>query len=93
MLKSKNLRDSARGQECTLRLVNVCNWNPETVVLAHIGRDRGMGIKCNDTFAVFACSACHAEIDGPNRFKHEADKMRALEETQSYWLEEGLLRV
>lgn len=93
MLKSKKLRDSARGQECTLRLVNVCNWNPETVVLAHIGRDRGVGIKCNDTMAVFACSACHAEIDGANRFKHESDKLRALEETQSHWLKEGLLSV
>ena len=93
MIKSKDLRNSARGQECTLRLVNVCNWNPETVVLAHIGRDRGMGIKCNDTFAVFACSACHAEIDGPNRFKHEADKLRALESTQDYWIRNGFIKV
>lgn len=29
-----NLRDSARGQECFVRL-DCCNGNPETTVLAH----------------------------------------------------------
>ena len=91
VIKSKKLRDSARGQDCTLRLVGICNFNPETTVLAHIGRNRGMGQKCNDTMAVFACSSCHTEIDSVNRFEYGQDKLDALERTQQYWINEGLL--
>lgn len=32
------LRESARGQDCLVRLPGVCNRNPETVVLAQVGR-------------------------------------------------------
>ena len=62
-LRVTKIRKSARGEDCTLRL-EVCNGNPETTVLAHIGHNRGMGIKCADYFAVYACSACHDVIDG-----------------------------
>lgn len=37
-----NLRDRAKGQDCYLRLPGHCNFNPETVVLAHIRRGNGM---------------------------------------------------
>ena len=36
MIKSKALRDSANGQSCTLNIVGVCDYSPETVVLAHL---------------------------------------------------------
>ena len=91
MIKSKKLRNSARGRDCTLRLVNVCNWNSDTVVLAHIGRSRGMGIKCHDTFAVYACSNCHKKIDTDSKESNASDLIRALEETQSIMIDEGLL--
>ena len=54
---SKKIRNSARGQDCTLRIPGVCNFNPETTVLAHVGKDRGMSIKCHDTMAVYAVHA------------------------------------
>lgn len=38
-----NLRKEARGRECQVRLVGVCNHNPETVVLAHY-RMAGLGV-------------------------------------------------
>lgn len=59
------LRRIARGQQCMVRIVGVCNWRPETTVLAHIRRAgiAGHGQKPPDTCAVFACSACHDVID------------------------------
>ena len=44
---SDKIRKSARGEDCSLRL-GMCS-SPETVILAHIGRNRGMGIKCSDS--------------------------------------------
>ena len=94
MAKSKKIRESARGEDCSLRL-GVCSSN-ETVVLCHIGRNRGMGIKCGDHFSVYACSACHDIIDGRTKSQFTKDelntqKLRALEETQGNLIEKGLL--
>lgn len=61
---SKKIRNSARGQDCQVHIPGICNHNPETVVLAHIGKGSGMGQKCDDIHATYACSACHDVIDG-----------------------------
>ena len=91
MIRSKKIKASARNEDCTLRLVGICNYNDETTVLAHIGRNRGMAIKCDDTFAVYACSACHSAIDGAERSGLALDLLRALEETQKILFNKGLL--
>jgi hypothetical protein len=88
------IRKSAQGEDCSLRL-GMCS-SPETVILAHIGRNRGMGIKCADYFAVYACSNCHDFIDGRTDYPHfdidlEREKLRALEETQGKLFSKGLL--
>lgn len=60
------LTDSARGQDCTLMVPNVCNGNPETTTWAHSNQDRhgkGKGLKSHDPFGAFACSACHDWYD------------------------------
>ncbi len=92
---SKKIRNSARGEDCTLRL-HECNGNNETVVLCHIGSNRGMGIKCADYFAIYACSSCHDVIDGRVSVKGagmdiQYEKLRALEETQGKLINKGLL--
>lgn len=63
------LRKFAEGKPCMVRLVGICNWNPETTVLAHIRRANvaGAGQKPPDLCAVWACSACHDEIDRRTR--------------------------
>lgn len=61
-----NLRRSARGQQCTLNIVGVCNYDPETTVGAHvpgIGAGEGMARKPDDWALVWACSACHDAAD------------------------------
>lgn len=86
------LRQSAKGEQCTLRLVGVCNFNPETTVLAHLGRKRGMGIKSSDMHGCYACSSCHAvEEDKSDPRCTWEDRFRALEETQLILIEKGLL--
>ena len=89
----KKIRDSARGEDCSLRL-GMCS-SDETVVLCHIGHIRGMGVKCGDHFAVYACSNCHDLIDGRVKNSHldldlEYEKLRALEETQLKLINKGL---
>ncbi|EKO3658728.1 DUF1364 family protein [Vibrio metschnikovii] len=91
LVRSKKIMQSARGKPCTLRLVGICNFNPETTVAAHIGVRRGMGIKAGDNMVVYACSDCHAEIDRRGREAYAADKLRAVEETQESMIEQGLL--
>ena len=60
------IRKSARGQQCQIRLVGICNHNPETVVLAHyrMAGTCGMGMKPSDIQAAYACDICHSAVDG-----------------------------
>jgi hypothetical protein len=64
-----NLRKEAKGRGCMVRIPKVCNFNSETVVLAHIRLTgvSGMGMKSPDLIGAWACSACHDEIDGRTR--------------------------
>ncbi len=63
-----NLRKYAKGKPCMMRLSGICNYDSDTVVLAHVSRagNSGMGMKPPDTCAVWACSACHDVIDKRN---------------------------
>lgn len=95
MAKSK-IRESARNEDCSLRLGN-CSGN-DTVVLAHIGRNKGVAIKCADYMAVYACYNCHDIIDGrakSNFTKDElnTEKLRALEETLAKLVDKELINV
>ena len=48
-----------------VRLVGICNFNPETTVLAHyrLGGINGFGMKSPDLIGAWACSDCHAHVD------------------------------
>ena len=93
------IRESARGEQCTVRLPGVCNHNSETVVLAHyrlLGHC-GTGIKPPDFMGAYACSACHDEVD--RRTRHlEADFVQTafaegVMRTMAKLAEQGLLKV
>lgn len=94
MAKQNKITKSARGEDCTLLLGN-CSSN-ETVVLCHIGKNRGIAIKCGDHFAVYACGNCHKIIDGQVNSEFTcleltSIKMIALERTQQKLIDKGLL--
>ena len=57
------LRDSARGQECQVRLPGICNFDRATTVLAHLNGG-GMAMKQSDLFGAYSCSSCHDIVDG-----------------------------
>lgn len=91
------LRKSARNQECTIRVPNICNWNNETTILAHLG-GAGIGIKNNDIFAAFCCSSCHDAIDGRIKTEYTYDELKlmhfyGIKRTQQYWIDNNYLKV
>lgn len=98
VLRSKKLRDSARGEPCTVQIPDVCNHNPETTVLAHLPDDSGtgkMGGKVDDWCACFACSDCHDVLDGRNPVcsLDEWYMRRAMVRTWRRWIEMGLIQI
>ncbi len=65
--KMTPVRKSAHGEECTIRLPLVCNYDRDTTVLCHsnaLADGKGMGLKAPDHLAAYGCSACHDVVDG-----------------------------
>lgn len=62
IIRSKKIRDSAKGEECQIR-VEGCNRNSETTVFCHLDGG-GMGAKSSDIFGAYGCSSCHGKVDG-----------------------------
>lgn len=65
--KMTPIRRAARGQDCQLQILGVCNGDPATTVLCHsnlLADGKGMGLKAPDHAACFGCSACHDVLDG-----------------------------
>ena len=88
--KSKILRDSAEGEDCTARS-EFCNYNPETVVFCHIrmfGRS-GNSTKPIDIHGFYGCSECHRNEDKIDL----ADIFRAMMETQEILYIKGIISV
>lgn len=71
----RSLRELARDKPCMVRLVGICNHDPNTTVLAHLRRAgvAGAGQKPPDVCAVWACSSCHDEIDRRTRNRRVED--------------------
>ena len=96
-----NLRNSAKGEDCLIRLPGICNGNPATTVLAHyrlIGIS-GLGLKSPDMLAAFACSACHDYVDSRrisadlSRDQVKLAHLEGVMRTQAYWLKQGYVKV
>lgn len=61
------IRDSARGEECTVRLTGVCTRDPEATIWSHArwnDAGRGKRTKALDLAGAYACTACDAVYDG-----------------------------
>jgi len=71
------LRKEAKGRDCLVRLPGICSFNPETVVLAHLG-GAGMGIKRDDMIGSWTCHACHAAIDGAVKSNYTKDELELM---------------
>lgn len=88
---SKKIRQSARDEDCTLRVSGNCS-STETTVFCHLNSGfRGMGIKSPDLFGVYGCSHCHAMLDA-GEVSYQ-DQLRASQETQMALFSKGLIKV
>jgi hypothetical protein len=61
------LRESARGEDCLVRLPYVCKHQPEYVILSHYrgsAGGKGGSIKSIDMASAYCCTACDAVYDG-----------------------------
>ena len=91
------LRQSARGQQCQVRLYQICKGHDETVVLAHLG-GAGVGGKNWDSAAAFCCFDCHSIVDNrvqTDLYTQDEIKLAHLQgvmRTQSIWIKQGLLK-
>lgn len=92
---SDPIRESARGEDCALRL-DCCNFNPETTSFAHLRffNWAGIGQKVKDILGVYACSDCHDAIDGRSKASWGFDDLlRALGETLIKLHNKGLIKM
>lgn len=95
------IRQSARGQNCTVRLPTICSHDAETTVYAHLSGVRfghGVGRKVSDLHGAWCCSACHDALDGRTKTVFYKDDLKlahleAVIETQLKLLEMGLIKI
>jgi hypothetical protein len=97
-LKSKKIRDSAKGEQCTLRIPSVCHNRSDTTVAAHVNSVfKGVGNKSHDIHIIYACSRCHDWLDGrlqaDTYVNKKAETLRALLETQHRLIQKRLIEV
>ena len=65
--KSQAIRDSARDEECTVRITGVCNHDPKTTVWSHAplgAAGKAGALKALDLCGCYSCAACHDVVDG-----------------------------
>lgn len=67
MRTPKRIMNAARGEKCTLNIVGVCNYGPDTVVACHLPSGDGGSSRLSGPLSIaFGCSSCHDFIDGRN---------------------------
>jgi hypothetical protein len=95
-IRSKFLRDAARGQQCTLQIPGVCKGRTDTTILAHLdGEEKGRGLKVDDLFGADACFECHAALDGHklNTSERMFYECRALRRTLKRRVRQGVIKI
>lgn len=96
--KMTKIRASAKGEQCQVRVPGICNRDPSTTVLAHLNGS-GTALKTSDHEAAYACSACHAWLDGGfattgyNRDIRDLWHLQAVIRTQRILIEQGLIEI
>lgn len=88
---------SAQGHQCQVRIPGVCNFNPETVVFAHLN-GAGMGIKNSDIHGAYCCSDCHDAIDGRTQTPYSSEYIKlahyeGMVRTQKLMITAGVLKL
>lgn len=72
-LENRHLLSMAKGEQCLLRVRDVCNGDSETVVACHSNKSahgKALGMKAHDFYSVWGCSACHRWLDQGQVVQH-----------------------
>ncbi len=90
------IRASARDQDCQVRLYGICNFDPATTVLAHLG-GAGLSMKGYDIQGSYACSRCHDCIDQRTPCSYSQNELRlahleGMVRTQDLMIKQGLIK-
>ncbi len=91
-----NIRRSAKGEDCQIRICGHCNFDPETTVLCHLNGG-GAGMKHNDIHAAYGCSSCHDVVDGRVRTEFSKEDIQlmfydGMVRTQKILIDKGLIK-
>lgn len=88
------ITESARGEQCQVRMPGICNHDPETTVFAH-RNGAGWGLKELDCEGAYCCSSCHDVYDGRDVQRRYAGFVSDFEDgcrrTRRILVEKGLL--
>ena len=63
----QRIRESARGEDCTVRIPGVCRAHPDYTIWSHAplgAAGKGGGLKALCLCGAYCCTACDAVIDG-----------------------------
>lgn len=94
--KNKKITDSARGEDCQVRLELICNFDNDTTIFAHLGGG-GMGYKSHDIHGAYCCSSCHDALDIRSKSEYTLKHLRlahyeGMVRTQLILIEKGLIK-
>lgn len=66
----QSIRDSARGEQCQVRLPGICANDPDATIWSHarwLDAGKGGSTKALDLAGTYACTACDAAYDGQRK--------------------------
>ncbi len=94
-----DLTKLARGENCLIRVPEVCCADPARVVLCHLRMSgiSGYGLKAPDALAAYGCQPCHDVVDGRVPSPYSYDELRTLllegmARTQYVLIQRGVLK-
>jgi hypothetical protein len=68
--RNQRIRDSARDEECLVRLPGACTHDPRTTIWSHYRGEAGGkagALKSDDLCGAYACTVCDAIYDGQRK--------------------------
>jgi len=93
-VRSRAIRQSARGEPCYLQVEGVCRGGTETTVFAHVNfGGNGLATKESDLSGCYACHACHDALDGRVQADIDSEQVFRAMKTLHRLIEKGIIEV
>lgn len=69
-VRSTKIRESARDEECLVRIPGVCSFDPAKTIASHYrgsAGGKGLSHKASDLCVAYCCTACDMVYDGQHK--------------------------